>query len=205
LPTVTAVPTPEPEIAFWADSTVIDQGQCTTLRWDVKNIQAIWVYPLGEPYQNFPVTGTGSRQECPLTTTTYEMRVQRTDGLIELRQVTIQVNATNPLANTSWRMTKLNGNNPVGGVVPMAFFYDDGRLSADGGCNKFSSTYSTYGDQLYIGALSGGRIACGGEVDTQEITYINALQSATTFSITGGQLILKNNAGTEVLSFNRAG
>ena len=205
LPTATVVPTPEPEIAFWADSTVIDQGQCTTLRWDVKNIQAIWVYPQGEPYQNFPVTGTGSRQECPLTTTTYEMRVQRTDGLIELRQVTIQVNATNPLANTSWRMATLYGNPPVAGATPMVFFYDDGRLSADGGCNHYTSTYSTHGDQIYIGSLSGGQMACAGEVGAQEGSFVNALQSATTFSISGNQLILKNSAGTEVLRFNRAG
>jgi len=205
LPTATAVPTPEPSIAFWADSTVIDQGQCTTLRWDVQNIQAIWVYPQGEPYQNFPVTGTGSRQECPLVTTTYEMRVQRTDGLIELRQVTIQVNATNPLANTSWRMATLYGNPPVAGTTPMAFFYADGRLSVDGGCNNFTSTYSTYGDQIYIGPLSGGQMACAGEIGAQEGSFVNAIQSATTFSITSNQLILKNSAGTEVLRFNRAG
>ena len=205
LPTATVIPTPEPEISFWADSTVIDQGQCTTLRWDVKNIQAIWVYPQGQPYQNFPVTGTGSRQECPLTTTTYEMRVQRTDGLIELRQVTIQVNATNPLANTSWRMTTMYGNPPVPNTTPMVFFYHDGRLSVDSGCNVSNSTYSTYGDQIYIGPLNGGQMACGGEIDMQEGSYINALQSATTFSINGGQLILKNSAGTEVLRFNRAG
>lgn len=205
LPTATAVPTPEPEIAFWADSTVIDQGQCTTLRWDVKNIQAIWVYPQGQPYQNFPVTGTGSRQECPLTTTTYEMRVQRTDGLIELRQVTIQVNATNPLANTSWVMASLYGNPPVASATPMAFFYSDGRLSVNGGCNDFSGTYSTYGDQIYIGPMNGGRVSCGGEIDAQENSFKNALQSATTFKLEGGQLILKNSAGTEVLRFNRIG
>jgi len=205
LPTATAVPTPEPEIAFWADSTVIDQGQCTTLRWDVKNIQAIWVYSQGQPYQNFPVTGTGSRQECPATTTTYEMRVQRTDGLIELRQVTIQVNATNPLANTSWQLANMFGNPPVGGVNPMVFFYADGRISVNGGCNDFNSTYSTYGSQIYIGTLSGSQKLCGEPIDSQEVNFINVLQSATTFEINGGQLILKNSAGTEVLRFNRIG
>ncbi len=205
LPTATAVPTPEPSIAFWADSTVIDQGQCTTLRWDVQNIQAIWVYPQGEPYQNYPVTGTGSRQECPLTTTTYEMRVQRTDGAIELRQVTIQVNANNPLANTSWRMATMYGNPPIGGVTPMAFFYADGRLSADGGCNSYTGTYTTHGSNIYIGPLGGGQMACTGEIGAQDGAFINALQSATTFSITGNQLILMNSAGTEVLRFDRAG
>ncbi len=205
LPTATAVPTPEPEIAFWADSTVIDQGECTTLRWDVQNIQAIWVYPQGQPYQNFPVTGTGSREECPLVTTTYEMRVQRTDGLIELRQVTIQVNAVNPLANTSWAMASLYGNVPVGGVVPTTFFYDDGRLSADGGCNTYNGTYSTYGDQIYISPLNGTQMGCVGETGPQEASFISALESATTFKIEGSQLILKNSAGTEVLRFNRIG
>ncbi len=92
-PTPTPAPTstPSADINFTADSTQITQGECTVLRWEVSNIDAVWVYPLGEPYQNYPVTGTGSRQVCPATTTIYEMRVQRTDGLIELRQVQINV------------------------------------------------------------------------------------------------------------------
>ena len=98
-PTATPAPRPrpprwlrlpaQPQIGFWADRTTITQGECTTLRWQVHNVQAVFVYPVGQNFRDFPVTGEGSRQVCPPTTTTYEMRVQRTDGGVETRQVTI--------------------------------------------------------------------------------------------------------------------
>ena len=83
--------------------------------------------------------------------------------------------------------------------------YADGRLSANDGCDDLSGTYSTYGDQIYVGPLTGGRMTCGGEINAQELSFKNALQSATTFKIEGNQLILKNSADTEVLRFNHIG
>ena len=62
-PTPTPVPaptaTPVPEIAFWADQTTIDQGQCATLNWSVENVQAVWVYPQGESYRALSACRTG--------------------------------------------------------------------------------------------------------------------------------------------------
>ena len=86
-PTATPVPqaTPQAQIRFWADRTTITQGECTTLRWQVHNVQAVFVYPVGQNFRDFPVTGEGSRQVCPSTTTTYEMRIQRTDGGVQMR------------------------------------------------------------------------------------------------------------------------
>jgi heat shock protein HslJ len=93
LPQPTATPTGAPEISFWADRTQINQGECATLNWRAVNVAAVWVYPQGQPYQNYPVPGEGSRVECPRNTTTYEMRVQLRDGGIVIQRVTIQVAA----------------------------------------------------------------------------------------------------------------
>lgn len=119
-PTPTPAPTSTPaaDINFTADNTQITQGECTTLRWQVSNIDSVWVYPLGEPYQNYPVTGTGSRQVCPAATTIYEMRIQRTDGLIELRQVQINVIPVVG-APTIQRFTAEPGNLPLGHCVTL--------------------------------------------------------------------------------------
>ena len=68
--------TPQAQIRFWADRTTITQGECTTLRWQVYNVRGVWVYPVGQNFRDFPVNGEGSRQVCPSTTTTYEMRVR---------------------------------------------------------------------------------------------------------------------------------
>lgn len=94
-PTPTPMPqataTPVAQISFGADRTSINRGECVTLHWNVQNVQAVWIYPVGEPYNRFPRNGQGSEQVCPAVTTTYEMRVLLRDGSIQFRQVTINV------------------------------------------------------------------------------------------------------------------
>lgn len=82
---------PPPKITFWVDNETIGAGQCTKLHWDVQNVQAVWVYPQGEDYKDYPVTGQESREVCPKETTIFEMRVQLADGIVALRQVTVEV------------------------------------------------------------------------------------------------------------------
>lgn len=86
-----ATATPVAQISFGADRTSINRGECVTLNWNVQNVQGVWVYPQGEPYNRFPRAGQGSDQVCPAVTTTYEMRVLLRDGTIQFRQVTINV------------------------------------------------------------------------------------------------------------------
>ena len=206
LPTPTPPPAPAPVLQFWASSTVISQGECTTLSWNVQNIQAVWVYPVGQPYSQFPVTGQGSRQVCPSQTTTYEMRVLLLDGSVQTQQITIQVNIpTNPLANTGWILTSLYGGATLPNAIPNLFFADNGQVSAFGGCNNFSGAYLVSGAQISIGPLFGTQMACATDVSNQEATYLNALQSAVTFEMTLDTLILRDGFGQEIARFTRIG
>jgi polar amino acid transport system substrate-binding protein len=387
--------TPSPYVTFTVDRTHIRQGECTTLRWSTSNVKAVYVYPLGEPWNMYPVVGTDTRQVCPSTTTVYEIRVIHRDDRVELRQVTVYVEQSigapiiqrftldppnqiyygdcvnvqwevqgtvdrvtisrgsntlrdpapisgslqdcpggvrnytyrilatgpggssdmerrlqvveapvqptptstpvpaepkpvinsfsvvpnaievnqcvqiawdtgggttnvkllrdgsvildnaplggntqdclnsagtkgyrlearnrinemvssersvtvsdaapeNPLANTSWQLTALNGQAPVGGVNVTAYFAADGGLSANGGCNNYSGSYTVSGSSLSIGPLSGTGMLCGDEIDQQEQAYVAALGSAATFQIGGGELVIKNSGGTEVLRY----
>ena len=122
VPTPTPIPpptaTPAAQMSFWADQTTINQGECTTLHWSVVNVQALWVYPQGQPYQQYPQTGQGSQQVCPPVTTTYEMLVLMRDGTTTIQQVTITVipaAPADPLAGTSWQASAYS--NGTGGVV----------------------------------------------------------------------------------------
>ncbi len=83
--------TPAPDISFTVNRTNIQQGDCVTFTWSVENIQAVWFYPNGADYTRYPVTGQGSSKECPAKTTTYNLRVQHTDGQVETRQITVFV------------------------------------------------------------------------------------------------------------------
>lgn len=204
--TPTPLPTAVPSINFWADRTSLNQGECTALRWDVRNIQAVWVYPQGANYLDFPTTGQGGQQVCPNVTTTYEMRVQKTDGSFETRQVTINVNPGNSLGNTNWALTSLEGGQVrVPGSSITTFFANGGQINGFAGCNNFNGTYSAGGNTISISALSSGRLSCGAELDGQEQTFLAALQSAQTFELSGNQLILYGPGGQELLRFNRIG
>lgn len=78
------------QIDFRADRTELNAGECTTLRWDVDNVQAVYMDGTG-------VIGHSGGQICPTTTRTYQLIVIRQDGVQEERTVTVQVNTTSDL------------------------------------------------------------------------------------------------------------
>ncbi len=202
-PTPTPVPsptaTPLPEISFTADRTNINQGECTTLRWSVQNIQAVWVYPLGERFENFPRTGQGSEQVCPTATTTYEMRVLQRDGTVIFRQVTINVaGVVDPLAGTRWEV--ISYNNGRGGFVSLLpntritmEFAAGGQLTGSSGCNTYRSTYRLNGSNIVIDPPSSTQQLCADPegIMGQEAEFLAALQSAATFRLNGGTLEMR--------------
>jgi heat shock protein HslJ len=205
-PTATPVPqpTPQPVIQFSANPTVINQGECSTLTWNVENIQAVWVYPSGQPYSQFPVTGQGSQQVCPQQTTVYEMRVLLRDNTVQTLPITVQVIIpSNPLANTGWVVTSLYGGATLPDVTPNLFFDDNGRVSAFASCNNVAGPYRVSSELINIGPLSGGLMACADDVNNQESTYLNALHSAVTFEMTLDTLILRDGFGQETARFGR--
>ncbi|HMN27315.1 MAG TPA: META domain-containing protein, partial [Caldilineaceae bacterium] len=75
-------------VTFTTTASVIDQGQCATLRWEAENVRAVSIYPLVGTSAN----GPGSLEVCPEDSTTYELRAVLPDGSTAVRQVTITVN-----------------------------------------------------------------------------------------------------------------
>jgi polar amino acid transport system substrate-binding protein len=86
-----ATQTPAPGISFSVDRTSITAGECVVFNWMTANVNAVYFYPQGQPYQNYGVPGTANQTVCPSATTTYELRVEKRDGSAELRQMTIGV------------------------------------------------------------------------------------------------------------------
>jgi heat shock protein HslJ len=220
VPTPAPTPTPRPQptatpsaqMSLTADRTTITQGECTTIRWSVENVQAVWVYPQGQPFQNHPQVGQGSQQVCPAVTTTYEMRVQMRDGSVQFRTVTVNVTPAapqNPLNGTAWQVTGYNNGrdaivSPLGGTTLTARFSGN-QLSGQGGCNDFAGGYSVSGSNIAIGALAGGMMICTEPdgVMEQEAAYLAALQSAATFQFDGNRLTLRRWDGATAVTFTR--
>ena len=92
-PTATPVPTPKPtaapkptvapEVRFWADTTRLAAGECTTLHWDVEHVDAVYLDGQG-------VTGHEARPVCPPHTQTYELKTVA-GGQESVNRVTIEV------------------------------------------------------------------------------------------------------------------
>jgi hypothetical protein len=90
--TFTVLPTPPPppgvEIEFATDQTTVDYGACTTLRWEVKNAQAVRLD--GEK-----VGSQGRQDVCPTEpATVYRLLVDPLDGELVEQTVIINVPAT---------------------------------------------------------------------------------------------------------------
>lgn len=77
-------PPPAEQISFRSDAPYVNGGSCTTLRWDVEGVQAVYLNGAG-------VGGHGSQQVCPCEPTTYTLDVVKLNGSRETRQVFIDV------------------------------------------------------------------------------------------------------------------
>jgi heat shock protein HslJ/uncharacterized protein YraI len=207
---VTPTPTSEaaaPIVAFTADQTVIDAGECTTVRWQVQNVSEVYVYPAGADWADFPVTGEGSEEVCPEETTTYELRVVLPNGSADTRQISVQViqpdAPADPLAGTTWTLAALNINQlPLPDSVITLGFSTDGVAAGNGGCNEYSGPYVVADTALTIGPVLATQQQCSEDLNAQETAYLAALETVSGYADAGGQLSLVDGSGQEVLRFN---
>jgi hypothetical protein len=85
-PTLAASPTRAGMIGpnLRADKNPISYGECTTIRWDVDNIDSVY-------FEGQPVVGHDAREVCPKETTTYTLMVIELDGSQRTFPITINV------------------------------------------------------------------------------------------------------------------
>ena len=148
-------------------------------------------------------SGQGVQVHCLGTTTTYEMRVQLTDGTTQTQQVTVTVIPGNPLANTSWTLSSFApGRVPLPNTSITLAFDGAGAVSGNSGCNSYSGAYTINGTSLSIGPLISTQMACEQDVMDQEQLYLASLQGAASFDLPGGQLVIFDAGGQEILRYN---
>lgn len=75
---------------FYADTTSLNAGSCTTLHWNFTNIKALYV-SFAYGFDKRGVAGIGSATVCPSVTTTYEALVVKQDNSQETHTFTINV------------------------------------------------------------------------------------------------------------------
>lgn len=97
-----------------------------------------------------------------------------------------------------------NNPQPVVGSTPVTLTLASDGVSGNAGCNQFgTATFQYENDTLRFGQIISTLMACVDEAAmAQETVYLAALQSATTFAITDGQLQIFYDGG--VLNFSAA-
>jgi heat shock protein HslJ len=203
--TATPAPTPEPDLpvitAFSVSPSSIQVGDSVNIVWSTGGGTS-WVTILRDEYtvlDNAPFEGSIMDQPDTVGTVTYEVLAYNPQDQTANQKQQVQVSdaaPSNPLAGTRWRATQINGVTVVDGSDLTAKFQADDSLHGHGGCNSYSASYTVNGDALSIGAMSQSQQICGDPpgVMEQEAAYVGALQSASSFSMEGGQLYI-NNAG----------
>ncbi|MFW5748975.1 MAG: META domain-containing protein, partial [Chloroflexota bacterium] len=104
------------------------------------------------------------------------------------------------LAGSSWTLVMIDGAAPLADTSLTLTFGQDNRLSGSGGCNSFGAAYSVNGQNINIAMPISTLMACSPEaVMEQEQAYLAALEAATTFEITDGQLTIIHGDGQQLV------
>lgn len=115
--------------------------------------------------------------------------------------------AETSLASTRWRLVSYGqpgSETPImEGTEVNLQFEDDNQSGGFGGCNTFGAQYEVSdGNQLSVTNIVSTLMACNDEgLMDQETRYLDALQSAESFELTGDSLMIRYGGG--VLNFSR--
>jgi heat shock protein HslJ len=206
-PLPTATLPPSSGISFEASKTTINAGETVLLTWNVEGVTAVYMFPVGANYQNYPTTGQGSKEVMPGITTTYVLLVFNLDG--SSSSESIEITVVNGLTASQWTLLSYSSpetgyQTPIPGTQITARFEANGNLSGSAGCNDYSGGFTAYDETLQIGGLTSSRTACGDPpgIMEQESTYLSLLGRAARFTISAGQLSVFDSAGNRILVYN---
>jgi heat shock protein HslJ len=109
-----------------------------------------------------------------------------------------------PLRNSSWVLSSI-GDQPIQSGVNATLQFALVQASGIGGCNQFSTTYTTDGTaSLSFGPIAATRMFCEGAGSTVETAYFAALARVTRYLLQDDTLTLTGEGEVAELTFARA-
>ena len=107
------------------------------------------------------------------------------------------------LSGTEWIATRINGD-AVSGHAP-TLTIEGNKAYGNSSCNRYTGQV-TLGNKeaLHFGPAASTRMACPGNADQQEATYLKALQTVTAYHLNTGSLILLDAQYNKVIEFKTA-
>jgi heat shock protein HslJ len=82
--------------------------------------------------------------------------------------------------------------------------FTDGTVSGSAGCNRYTASYTVDDDALEIGTAATTNMACPPPADRVERDYLAALERVASWQLDGGELVLGDADGKELLRFSEA-
>jgi heat shock protein HslJ len=108
------------------------------------------------------------------------------------------------LAGTSWLAEDLGGHGVLDAPQTTMSFDQAGRVSGNGGCNRYGGPVEVSGEAIHFGPLASTRMGCPPAIGDQEGRFFAALQATTRFVVDPeDKLVLYDAAGQAVATFSR--
>lgn len=111
------------------------------------------------------------------------------------------VTSVSDIADTAWRPTHIGEMRLQDDSRMIVQFNSNNSIVGHSGCNRFFGDYTFVDGSLDIGPLGSTRMACPEPVNSFEISFLEALQSARTLSRTESGLAMRDDKGDVVARY----
>ena len=106
------------------------------------------------------------------------------------------------LSASAWRPSHI-GEMAVDDDSAMFVQFDaDGRLTGHGGCNNFFSRYQLDDNKIHVEPIGVSRKACAPAIMSIELSFVQALQLATTVAGVDKRMAMRNDRGQATVRFD---
>ena len=106
------------------------------------------------------------------------------------------------LSASAWRPSHIGEMSLAADSSLYVQFETGGELGGYAGCNRFFGSYQLNGNTIKIESLGLPRMACPPQIMSFEISFIEALQSATTVARAETRIALRNDQGQATVRFD---
>jgi polar amino acid transport system substrate-binding protein len=211
--TATPAPTQPPAApiinAFSVSPAQIQVGQCVLINWSASGgtsfVRLIRNGAMVLDNADF----SGSAQDCLnyAGSVVYRLEASNSAGNQAAEERTVSVLEAppdDPLRDTSWVLTTINGQPAIPEAVALLSFGASNDLNGSGGCNTFSGRYTANAGSITISDLQASLAFCPEPpgLQAQEEAFFNALRQAASYELPDANtLIIRNGAGEETLRF----
>jgi heat shock protein HslJ len=106
------------------------------------------------------------------------------------------------LSASAWRPSHIGEMAVDDDSAMFVQFGADGRLTGHGGCNNFFSRYQLDDNKIHVEPIGVSRKACAPAIMSIELSFVQALQLATTVAGVDKRMAMRNDRGQATVRFD---